>query len=82
MKIHKRVKLNWKALYEFGDIALIHNQTGISRTTISNALNSNQTSEKTYEAIKAYYNKKAIEVNKQNEEELKSIVFINTQLSN
>lgn len=58
MKIPKQILESWKIQREFGDVGLISEHTGISRTTITNALNNGRMNENTFEAISNFYTDK------------------------
>lgn len=64
MKVPGEIMNQWKLEREHGDVEAIQQQTkedgkdGISRVTISNALQTGNMSEETYEAIKLFYSEK------------------------
>lgn len=58
MKIPKQILESWKIQREFGDVKLISEYTGISRTTVANALNNGRMNENTFEAISNFYTNK------------------------
>lgn len=58
MKAPKEITDQWKLEYAHGDIEDIHNDSKISRVTISHALKTGFMSQKTFDAIARFYIKK------------------------
>ncbi len=58
MKAPQEILDGWKLQREFGDVGNINKDTGISRTTITSALNTGVMSKDTFNAIKDYFIKK------------------------
>lgn len=58
MKIPKEILNAWKLDMIHGEIGVIHQETGISRNTISKAISSGNTSAETFEALKKYFKRK------------------------
>jgi hypothetical protein len=57
-KVGQEIRDRWKLLFQFGDIQAIHEESGLSRTTISNALKHGEMTRETFEAIDLFYVKK------------------------
>lgn len=55
MKIPNKILQSWKLTLKHGEIQTIHEETGIARNTVSNAINNGNCEEGTFEAIKAYF---------------------------
>lgn len=59
IKIPQAIRRSWKSVLMHGEIEIIAEKTGISRNTISNAINNGNCEQETFEAIKIYFFDKA-----------------------
>lgn len=63
MIVQKNIMDKWNAYRAHGDVQKIHEISGLSSTTISNALNSGEMTKETFDAINDFYIERSKDVN-------------------